>query len=119
MIPIRKTAITRAKEGYVFQFLLFQLLQVYRNATGVFDPGSPVPDALCYNVCDGSASLQSQLLLLTKDEHHQRCGGTKASLAVDDWFWSLHQREAYVLWRLHIQWPHCDSSPELPHHSGM
>lgn len=118
MILIRKADITRVKDTSS-SFLLSLLLQVHCNATGVFDPGSTVPDALCYDVCDCSASLQSQVLLLTKDEHHQQCGDTKASLAVDDWFWSLDQRKAYILWRLHIQWPHCDSSHELPHHSRM
>jgi hypothetical protein len=66
------------------------LFQVHCDAAGVHDPGNAVPDAYCYNVCDSFASVQSQVLLLTKDEHHQQFGGTKASRATDDGFWSLY-----------------------------
>ena len=67
-----------------------ELLQVHRNAAGVHDPGNTVPDAFCDDVCNGFTSVQSQVLLLTEDEHHQQRGGTEASMATTDWFWSLH-----------------------------
>ena len=66
------------------------MLQVHHNATCVYDTGSPVPDAFCYDVCNCSASLQSQVLLLAEDEHHQQCGGAEASVATSDWLWSVH-----------------------------
>jgi len=66
------------------------LLQVHRNAACIHDPGNTVPDAFCYNVCNSFTSLQSQVLLLAKNEHHQQCGGDEASVATPDWFWSLH-----------------------------
>lgn len=67
-----------------------EFLQVHRNAASIHDPGNTVPNAFRYDVCNSFTSLQSQVLLLTKNEHHQQCGGDEASMATTDWFWSLH-----------------------------